>query len=182
VGQERWEIDSGHSGIHFSVRHMVIAKVRGQFARWSGSISTVDGDPATASVEAVIDASSIETGVADRDVHLKSADFLDVANHPELTFKSTRTETLGGGRLRLVGDLTIRGTRREVALEVEYAGRTKDPWGNERAGVAAKTSIDRKDFGLTWNQVLEAGGLMVGDRVDIEIEVEAVKQAESKVA
>jgi polyisoprenoid-binding protein YceI len=161
---------------------MVVAKVRGQFARWSGSIVTVDGEPATASVEAVIDASSIETGVADRDAHLKSADFLDVANHPELTFKSTRTEALGEGRLRLIGDLTIRGTRREVALDVEYAGTTKDPWGNERAGITAKASIDRKDFGLAWNQVLEAGGLLVGDRVDIEIEVEAVKQAETKVA
>jgi polyisoprenoid-binding protein YceI len=161
---------------------MVVAKVRGQFARWSGSILTVDGDAASASVEAVIDASSIETGVADRDAHLKSADFLDVASYPELTFKSTRTEDLGGGRLRLIGELTIRGARREVVLDAEYAGRTKDPWGNERAGITAKTSIDRKDFGLTWNQILEAGGLMVGDRVDIEIEVEAVKQTEAKVA
>jgi polyisoprenoid-binding protein YceI len=181
-GQERWEIDSGHSGIHFSVRHMVIAKVRGQFARWTGTILTTDGDPASASVEAVIDASSIETGVADRDAHLKSTDFLDVANHPELTFRSRRAEALGGGRLRVTGDLTIRGTRREVALDVDYAGRTRDPWGNERAGITAKTSIDRRDFGLAWNQVLEAGGVLVGDRVDIEIEVEAVKQTEAKVA
>jgi polyisoprenoid-binding protein YceI len=182
MAQERWEIDSGHSGIHFSVRHMVVAKVRGQFTRWSGTILTTDGDPASATVEAVIDASSLETGVADRDAHLKSGDFLDVAGHPELTFKSTRVEAAVGGRLRLIGDLTIRGTRREVALDVEYSGRTRDPWGHERAGVTARTSIDRKDFGLTWNQVLEAGGVLVGDRVDIEIEVEAVKQAETKVA
>lgn len=179
---ERWEIDSGHSGIHFSVRHMVVAKVRGQFARWSGSVLTTDGDPASASVEAVIDASSIETGVADRDAHLKSADFLDAARYQELSFKSKRVEALGGGRLLVVGGLTIRGVEREVALDVEYAGRTRDPWGNERAGLTARTSIDRRDFGLTWNQVLEAGGVVVGDRVDVEIEVEAVKQTEAKVA
>jgi polyisoprenoid-binding protein YceI len=179
---ERWEIDSGHSGIHFSVRHMVIAKVRGQFGRWTGSIRVRDGDLAGASVEAVIDASSIETGVADRDAHLKSPDFLDVARFPELTFKSTRVERTGGDGRRVVGDLTIHGVTREVALEVEYAGRTRDPWGNERAGYSVKTSIDRKDFGLTWNQLLEAGSLMVGDRVDIQIEVEAVRQAEALVA
>jgi polyisoprenoid-binding protein YceI len=173
---DKWEIDSTHSGVHFSVRHMVVAKVRGQFARWSGTISVEDGDLARASVNAVIDASSIETGLSDRDAHLKSADFLDVAKHPELTFKSTRVEKLGDERLRVVGELTIRGTTREVALDVEYAGQTKDPWGNVRAGFTAKTSLDRKDFGLSWNQVLEAGGVLVGDSVTIEIEVEAVQQ------
>lgn len=182
MAQERWEIDSGHSGIHFSVRHMVIAKVRGQFARWSGTILVDEGDPSRATVQATIDASSIDTGVADRDAHLKSADFLDVATHPELTFKSTRVETLAGDRMRVVGDLTIRGVTREVALDAEFGGTTRDPWGNERAGLAARTSIDRKEFGLSWNQVLEAGGLMVGDRVDIEIEVEAVKQTGTKAA
>lgn len=179
---ERWEIDSSHSGIHFSVRHMVVAKVRGQFARWSGTILSEDGALGRASVSAVIDASSIETGVEDRDTHLKSADFFDSASHPEITFKSTRVEMVGEERLRLLGDLTIRGATREVALDVEYAGQTKDPWGNVRAGFTAKTSIDRKDFGLTWNQLLEAGGLVVGDRVDVEIEVEAVKQAATKAA
>lgn len=182
MGRERWEIDSAHSWIHFSVRHMVIAKVRGQFGRWSGRFVTSDGDPASASVRAVIEAASIDTGVVDRDVHLKSRDFLDVATYPELTFESTRVEAAEGQRLRVVGDLAIRGVAREVALDVEYAGTARDPWGNERAGLTAKTSIDRRDFGLTWNQVLEAGGLLVGDRVDIEIEVEAVKQVESKAA
>jgi polyisoprenoid-binding protein YceI len=176
---DKWEIDSTHSGVHFSVRHMVVAKVRGQFARWSGTISVEDGDLARASVNAVIDASSIETGLSDRDTHLKSADFLDVANHPELTFKSTRVEKLGDERLRVVGELTIRGTTREVVLDVEYAGQTKDPWGNVRAGFTAKTSLERKDFGLSWNQVLEAGGVLVGDSVTIEIEVEAVKQSKT---
>jgi polyisoprenoid-binding protein YceI len=179
---EKWEIDSSHSGIHFSVRHLVIAKVRGQFARWSGTVLAEDGDLARASVNVVIDASSIETGVADRDAHLKSADFFDVANHPEITFKGTRVDKLGGDRLRLVGDLTIRGVTREVALDVEDAGRTQDPWGNQRAAFSAKTAIDRSDFGLTWNQLLEAGGVAVGDRITIEIDVEAVRQVAAKAA
>jgi polyisoprenoid-binding protein YceI len=179
---EKWQIDSSHSGIHFSVRHLVIAKVRGQFTRWSGTVLADGGDLGRASVDVVIDASSIETGVADRDTHLKSPDFLDVAAHPEITFKGKRIQKLGDERLRVVGDLTIRGVTREVVLDGEYAGQTKDPWGNVRAGFTVKTSIERTDFGLTWNQVLEAGGVMVGDRIDIEIEIEAVKQAASKAA
>lgn len=179
---ERWEIDSGHSGIHFSVRHMVVAKVRGQFARWSGTFTTEDGDLSRSTVTAVIDAASIDTGVSDRDKHLRSSDFLDVANHPEFNFTSSRVERQGAGRLLVVGDLTIRGVTREVELSVESAGTTKDPWGNERAGFSARTSLDRKAFGLTWNQLLESGGALVGDKVEIEIEVEAVKQAEVKAA
>jgi polyisoprenoid-binding protein YceI len=179
---EKWEIDSSHSGIHFSVRHLVIAKVRGKFTRWTGALLAEDGDFGRAALDVVIDATSIETGVADRDTHLKSADFLDVASHPEITFKGKRVEKRSDERLRVVGDLMIRGVTREVVLDVEYAGRTKDPWGNERAAFAAKISIDRKEFGLTWNQVLEAGGVMVGERVDIEIEVEAVRQVAAKAA
>lgn len=179
---EKWEIDSSHSGIHFAVRHMVLARVRGQFARWSGSVLVEDGDLGRASVAVVIDASSIDTGVADRDNHLKSADFLDVASYPEITFKSKRADKQSDEAVRVAGDLTIRGVTREVELEVEYTGRTRDPWGNERAGFAAKTAIDRKDFGLTWNQILEAGGVLVGDRVTIEIEIEAVKQSAVKAA
>ncbi len=182
MAAERWEIDSGHSGIHFSVRHMVLARVRGKFTRWSGTVLAQDGDESRASVDVVIDASSIDTGVADRDAHLKSPDFLDVARYPEITFKADRSERLSADRLRVSGLLTIHGVARPVVLEVEYAGRMKDPWGHERAGFTARASIDRKDFGLTWNQLLEAGGVMVGDRVDIEIEVEAVKQAEGGAA
>ncbi|MBI5514957.1 MAG: YceI family protein [Deltaproteobacteria bacterium] len=174
---ERWELDSGHSSVNFSVRHLVIARVRGQFARWSGAILAEGGDPAKATVDVTIDAASIQTGVADRDAHLRSADFLDVASHPELTFRGQRVERVDAERLRVHGDLTLRGTTRPVTLDVEYAGRTRDPWGNERMGFSAKTSILRKDYGLTWNQVLEAGGVAVGDRVDIELEVEAVRQA-----
>ncbi len=182
MATEKWEIDSGHSGIGFSVRHMVIAKVRGRFARWSGSIEAENGDPTRASVNVTVDASSIDTGVGDRDAHLKSADFLDVANHPEITFRSRRAEKAGSGKLRVTGDLTIHGVTREVVLDVTDEGRTKDPWGNQRAGFSARTSIDRKAFGLTWNQLLETGGVMVGERVDVELEVEAVKQAAEKAA
>ena len=179
---EKWEIDSSHSGIHFSVRHLVIAKVRGKFARWSGTVLVEDGDLGRGSVSVVIDTTSIETGVADRDTHLKSADFLDVANHPEMTFKGKGAETLASDKLRVVGDLTIHGVTREVVLDAEYAGRTKDPWGNERLAFSAKASIERKDFGLKWNQVLETGGVMVGERIDIEIDIEAVKQTVTKAA
>jgi polyisoprenoid-binding protein YceI len=178
----RWEIDASHSGIHFSVRHLVISKVRGQFSRWSGALLVPDGDFTRASVEAVIDASSIETGVADRDAHLKSADFFDTAQYPEIVFKAARFEPQGDAEGRLLGSLTIKGVTRDAVLAVERHGQLKDPWGNERAAFSAKTAIDRKDFGLTWNQALETGGVVVGDRVDLEIEIEAVRQAATKVA
>ena len=179
---ERWEIDSSHSSVHFSVRHLVIAKVRGSFARWSGTVHAPDGDFSKATVAVTIDASSIDTGVAQRDTHLKSADFFDVTEYPELRFVGKRVEPRSGAEIDVVGDLTIKGITREVLLRVEQHGQAKDPWGNVRAAFTAKTSIDRKDFGLTWNQVLETGGVMVGDRVDIEAEIEAVKQAEAQVA
>ena len=179
---ERWQIDASHSGIHFSVRHLVIAKVRGQFTRWNGSLVVPNGDFTMATVEAVIDASSIDTGVADRDAHLKSPDFFNVAEFPEALFTGTRLEPRGDAEIRLVGNLTIKGITREIVLNVERHGQAKDPWGNERAAFSARTSIDRKDFGLTWNQTLETGGLMVGERVDIEIEIEAVRQAAAKAA
>ena len=182
MATERWEIDASHSGIHFSVRHLVIAKVRGQFSRWSGALVVPDGDFARATVDAVIDASSIETGVADRDAHLKSPDFFDVAQYPEARFGASRFEPQGDGEGRLIGNLTIKGITREIVLRIERHGQARDPWGNERAAFSARTSIDRKDFGLTWNQALETGGVMVGERVDLEIEIEAVRQAATKVA
>ncbi|MGE0359793.1 MAG: YceI family protein [Vicinamibacterales bacterium] len=181
MATQRWEIDSSHSGIHFSVRHLVIAKVRGQFGRWSGAVVVPDGDFSQATVEATIDTSSIETGVADRDTHLKSADFFDVAQFPDATFKSSGIEKRGDD-YRLVGQLTLKGISREIALDVESLGTVKDPWGNQRAAFSARTTLDRKAFGLGWNQVLETGGVMVGDTVTLEIEVEAVRQAATRVA
>ncbi len=177
---ERWEIDSGHSGIHLSARHMMLARVRGVFSRWSGTILADSDDLSRTTVDVYIDASSLETGVFDRDVHLKSADFLDVARYPEVIFKGTGVEVLGADRARLLGELTLHGVTRGVPLDVEFTGRTRDPWGHERAGFRAKASLDRRDFGLEWNQFLDAGGALVGYEVDIEIEVEAVRQDELK--
>lgn len=179
---DRWEIDSSHSSVHFSVRHLVIAKVRGSFGRWTGTVQVPDGDFAKATVDVTIDASSIDTGVEQRDAHLKSPDFFDVVQFPELRFVSRRVEPRDGADIDVIGDLTIKGITREVTLRVEQLGEAKDPWGNLRAAFSAQTSIDRKDFGLTWNQVLETGGVMVGDRVQIEADIQAVKQVEAQVA
>ena len=182
MSTERWEIDSSHSSLHFSVRHLVIAKVRGTFARWSGTVQVPDGDFSKATVAVTIDASSIETGVADRDGHLKSPDFFDVGQHPELRFAGKRVQARSGDEIDVIGDLTIRGLTREVVLRIEQHGQAKDPWGNVRAAFTAKTTIDRKDFGLTWNQALETGGVLVGDKVEIEAEIQAVKQVAAQVA
>jgi polyisoprenoid-binding protein YceI len=133
-------------------------------------------------VEATIDVSSIDTGTAQRDDHLRSADFFDVERFPEIRFLSTRIEKVSGDRYRLTGELTIHGVTRSIALETEYGGRGKDPWGNERVGFTAKGAIDRKDFGLVWNQALETGGVLVSDRVELELEVQAVRAAAQKVA
>ncbi len=171
-----WDIDVSHSAIQFSVRHMVISKVHGRFAKWSGAVQLDEADLTRSSVEVTIDAASIDTQVADRDTHLKSPDFLDVAKYPRLTFRSKRIEKAGGG-YRVVGDLDLHGVVKEVALDADFAGTGKDPWGNQRAGFSAKASLDRKDFGLTWNAALEAGGVLVGEKVEISIELEAVKKA-----
>jgi len=179
---ERWEIDSSHSSIHFSVRHLMIAKVRGQFARWTGTLHVPEGDFRRAALSVVIDASSIDTGVADRDAHLRSVDFFDVEKYPELTFTAAEIKHSRGDRFELSGLLTIKGIGQPVSLAVEEAGRATDPWGNTRAVFSAKGSISRKDFGLTWNQALETGGVMVGDHIEIEIDIEAVKQSDTKAA
>lgn len=177
MNDNHWNIDTAHTAIGFAVRHMVVSKVRGRFAKYSGAITLDEADPTRSSVDVRIDASSIDTGVADRDTHLRSADFFDVERFPELRFQSTKIEKVGDDRYRLVGALTIRDVTREIALDVEYGGRGKDPWGNERIGFVAKASLDRKDFGLTWNQVLEAGGILVGDRVEIDVDVQGVRAA-----
>jgi len=172
-----WRIDPAHTQVGFEVKHMMFAKVRGTFAAPEGTIHLgAEGAIEESSVEVSIDAASIDTGVEDRDKHLRSGDFLDVENHPELRFVSREVRPKGGHQLTLVGDLTIRGETREVELEVQSTGRGTDPWGNERAGFSASTTIDRRDFGLTWNQALEAGGVLVGHDVKIELEVQAVAQ------
>jgi polyisoprenoid-binding protein YceI len=182
MAQETWQVDGAHSAVNLSVRHMVISKVRGRFTRWTAKLELDTADMSRSSVDVAIEAASIDTGVADRDNHLRSPDFLDAQKYPSLTYRSRRVEVVSPERLRVAGDLTIRNVKREVVLDVEYGGRGKDPWGNERAGFTATASLNRKDFGLTWNQALETGGVLVADRVDIEIELQAIKQVAAKVA
>lgn len=174
-----WLIDPTHSAVTFTVRHMVVAKVRGTFRAWRGDVRLDPADLTRSDIRVAIDVSSIDTGVGDRDTHLRSADFFDVERFPEMTFQSKRIEAAAKDRYRVLGDLTIRDVTREVTLDVELGGEAKDPWGNRRLGFSARASIDRRDFGLVWNQVLETGGVLVGDRVDIDVDLEAVEKAES---
>jgi len=171
-----WALDLVHSSIGFTVRHLVVSKVRGKFGRWTGTIRMDEHDLAAAQVDVSIETASVDTGVEQRDNHLRSADFFDVEKFPAMTFKSTGVEKEKAGTLHLHGNLTLHGVTRPVTLEVEYAGSQKDPWGGFRAGFSARTSLDRKEFGLTYNQLLETGGVVVGEKVDIDIEIEAVKQ------
>ena len=182
MANENWQVDGAHSAVNLTVRHMVISKVRGHFTKWNAKLALDTADLSRSAVEVEIEAASIDTGVADRDTHLRSADFLDAQKFPTLRYRSRRVEAPSKDRLRVTGDLTIRDVTREVVLDVDYGGQGKDPWGNQRAGFSATTSINRKDFGLTWNQALETGGLLVADRVDIEIELQAIRQAATQVA
>lgn len=173
--QVRYEIDPVHSSVHFSVRHMMVSNVRGEFTRVSGVIAYDTQNPAASTVEATIDVDSINTRDAQRDTHLKSPDFLDFEKFPTITFKSTKIEPAEGGG-KLTGDLTIHGVTRSITLDVEGpAPEVKDPWGKQRIGASATARLSRKDFGLTWNAALETGGMLVGDEVKITIDIEAVR-------
>lgn len=169
-----YDIDPAHTSVEFVVRHLGVAKVRGRFGEFSGTLE-VGEEPEDSSVEVTIDAASIDTRENDRDQHLRSSDFLDVEQYPELSFASTAVEHADGDHWKLRGDLTIRDVTREVGLEVEFAGAVDDPSMGERAVFSANTEIDREDFGLTWNKALEGGGWLVGKKVRIELEVEAVR-------
>jgi polyisoprenoid-binding protein YceI len=174
---DTWQIDPGHTTVGFTVRHMTISSVRGQFDKVAGTITAKGNDPASAVIEATIDTASIDTRSADRDSDLRSANFLDVAKYPTMTFKSKKLEAAGPGKYNVVGDLTLQGVTKEVTLAVVVpSAPIKDPWGNTRAGATATTTISRKDFGLTWNKMIETGGAVVGDAVVVEIDVEAVKK------
>lgn len=178
-GTTTWSIDSSHSLVEFSARHLMITRVKGRFSDVSGTVVMNGGDPSTSSVNVEIAAASIDTREEQRDGHLRSGDFLDVENHPKLTFRSTRIEgnpMSEGDRFKVVGELTIRGTTREVTLDATFDGTGTDPWGGNRASFSAETTIDRRDFGLTWNQALETGGVLVSNEVKISLEVQAVKQ------
>ena len=171
-----WQIDTAHSQVEFSVRHMMISNVRGRFETLEGTVDFDQENPARSSVDVRIAAASINTRDARRDGHLKSADFFDVEKYPAASFKSTKIEALGGDRYRVTGNLAVHGVSRPVVLEATYEGTGKDPWGGERAGFSATTTIDRREFGLQWNKALETGGVLVGEKVEIEIEVEAVRR------
>ena len=171
-----WTIDPAHSHVEFAVKHLMISTVKGRFGIVRGTVRTDDADPAKGSVDVEIDADSIDTREAQRDAHLKSADFFDIEKFPALRFKSTRIHDVDGDSFKLTGDLTIHGVTRPVTLDVASEGRGKDPWGGERAGFSATGKVKRSEFGLTWNQVLETGGFVVGDDIKINLDVELIKE------
>jgi polyisoprenoid-binding protein YceI len=171
-----WVIDQSHSQVQFSVKHMMISTVRGQFKSFTGTVEADEANPTAAQVDVQIDASSILTGDERRDGHLRSPDFFNAEQYPYITFKSTRVERLDETTGRLIGNLTIRDVTREVVLDLEYAGQAKSPWGTTSAGFSATTKINRKDWDLNWNVALETGGWLVSDQITINIEVELVKQ------
>jgi polyisoprenoid-binding protein YceI len=170
-----YALDASHSHVGFSVRHVMVSKTKGRFAEVEGTIVIAD-DPLQSSVDVTIQAASIDTRDHGRDEHLRAADFLDVEAHPTLTYRSRSVSPAGKGRWTVDGDLTVKGVTRSVPLEVTFEGGARDPWGGERIGFTASTEIDREAFGLTWNQALETGGVLVGKAVKIEIEAEAVRQ------
>ena len=173
----RWNIDSSHSLAEFSVRHLMITTVKGRFGKVEGFVSYDPEKPTEVSIEATIDASSIDTRDEKRDAHLKSADFFDVEKNPKLTFKSTKSEKTEDG-YKVTGDLTMHGVAKSITLDVEGPTETsKDPWGGTRMGASAHAKVNRKDWNLNWNVALEAGGVLVGEQVKISLEVSLVKQA-----
>lgn len=175
MAKSKWAVDASHSSIDFTVRHMMIAKVKGTFHDFEATIEADPEDLTTASIEFSVDVKSVDTRNEDRDNHLRSADFFDVENHPKMTFKATRIVRKGDGVYEVTGDLTIRGVTRSETFTVTYEGGGKDPWGNEKVGFSAEGKINRSDYGLTWNAALETGGVLVGDEVKINLEIEAAK-------
>ena len=177
-----WDFDLSHSSVNFSVRHLMVSKVHGRFQSWTGNLVIDNDDITRSTVNVEIDAASIDTKEEKRDAHLRSPDFFDVENNPKLTFKSTSVKKVSDDELEVTGDLTIRGTTKPVVLKVESNGTVKDPWGGTRAGFSAKTSINRKEFGLHWNALLETGGVVVGEKIEIGLEIEAIQKAATKAA
>ena len=172
-----WAIDPAHTSVQFSIRHMTVSNVRGEFSRVSGTVDGDETDPTHATIQASIDTASIDTRQPKRDEHLKSPDFLDVAQHPTITFKSKKIEPAGAGSFKVTGDLTLHGVTKEVVLDVsDVTPPIKDPMGKTRAGAHATTKINRKDFGVNWSKAMDNGGVMVGDDVAITIDVEATQQ------
>ena len=175
AGTTTWQIDPRHSSAQFAVTHLMISTVRGEFHQVNGTVIVDDGDISRSSVTVTIDATTVDTREPDRDKHLKSPDFFDVEKYPTMTFKSTKVESIGVGKLRVTGDLSIRGVTKQVVLDIT-APRTpiKDPWGLERTAVSGSTKINRQDFGVAWNKTLDSGGVVVGDDVNVTLDVEMV--------
>jgi polyisoprenoid-binding protein YceI len=172
-----WELDPAHSAASFSVKHMMIAKVRGSFHKLNATLRLDRSSPTNSTVEATIDAASIDTHEPKRDEHLRSADFFDVASFPTITFKSKRFEAAGGDNFQVIGELTMHGITREIALDVESGpAEMKDPWGNVKIGASGTVKIKRKDFGLNWNAALETGGFLVGEDVSVTLDLQFVKK------
>ena len=180
--QNQWNFDLSHSSVNFHVRHLMVSKVHGRFTKWDGILELDDQDMTKSRLEVTIDAASVDTKEPKRDDHLRSPDFFDVEKFPSLTFVSKEIKRTSNDRYLVSGDLTIRGITKAVTLEVEGGDQVKDPWGGTRTGFSAKTQVNRKDFGLTWNLALEAGGFVVGDKIEITLEIEAVKKAASVAA
>ncbi len=174
--QDSWRVDSNHSAAHFAVRHMMISTVRGDFAGVKGTVIYDPKQPTHASVEATIDCSTVNTGVAKRDDQLKTEDFFDIKRYPAMRFKSTKVEVAGPGKLKVTGDLTINATTQQVVLDVDGPSESiRDPRGNEKIGLSASTNLSRKKFGITWNEVMETGGVAVADEVRVTLDLELIK-------
>ncbi|MDN3018721.1 YceI family protein [Paenibacillus sp. BSR1-1] len=173
--KSKWALDAAHSSVDFSVRHMMIANVKGSFNSFNATIEADPSDLTTASIEFAIETASVDTRNQDRDGHLVSADFFDAANHPNMTFKATSIEKTDDGEYNVTGDLTLRGVTKQETFAVTFEGTGKDPWGNEKAGFSATGSINRSDYGLVWNAALETGGVLVGDKVKINLQIQAAK-------
>lgn len=172
-----WSLDPSHSSVEFAVKHMVISSTKGRFQDFAVDADIDEANLAASRATVTIEAATVDTRDERRDEHLRSADFFDAANHPQITFVTKRLEPRGGSDYRIVGDLTIRGVTKEVALDGEVSGPVKDPWGGTRLGLSASGKVNRKEFGLVWNGVLETGGVLVGDDVKMNIETELVKAA-----
>ncbi len=171
-----WTVDASHSTAEFSVRHLMISTVKGQFGKIEGTVTLDEANPANSEATLTIDATSVDTRSADRDGHLRSADFFDVEQFPNITFKTTKVEPTSSTQARVTGDLTIRGVTKSVIAEVSLEGEGKDPWGNQRRAFRGETKIDRKEWGLLWNNPLENGGVLVSDEVKILVELQTIKQ------
>ncbi|WP_027092215.1 YceI family protein [Cohnella thermotolerans] len=175
MAKSNWVVDVAHSAIEFSVKHIMIAKVKGTFHNFEAQISADPEDLTTADIAFQIDLSSVDTRNGDRDNHLKSADFFDVENHPKLLFNATKIVSKGDGEYDVTGDVTLHGVTRSETFHVSFEGIGKDPWGNEKVGFSATGSLKRSDYGLTYNAVLETGGVLIGDEVKVSLEIEAAK-------